>query len=222
MNDRGRLAMLLALVGTLGTSSILAFVCSLGTSPRAPTVAAVENALAAIVSEHIAPPPPLDLSPAILDVRLKTAGCVALGGLPDHACTPGAIFASTTVETICEPGYTKGVRNVSVSLKKKIYNAYGIAYPPPTGSFEADHLIPLELGGSNSIANLFPEAADPKPGFREKDLVENYLHNEVCAGRMSLPRAQEQIAENWLAAYRALTPAQIEFLKKQYQSWAPN
>lgn len=40
-------------------------------------------------------------------------------------------------------------------------------------------------GGSNNIANLWPEAASPKPGFHEKDQVENYLHDQVCSGAIS-------------------------------------
>jgi len=47
----------------------------------------------------------------------------------------------------------------------------------------------LELGGSNSIGNLFPEAADPRPGFHEKDKLENRLHALVCSGKMKLRTA---------------------------------
>ena len=60
----------------------------------------------------------------------------------------------------------------------------------------------LEAGGSNDIANLWPEAAEPRPGFHEKDQVENYLHDQVCAGTMSLLDAQRAIATNWLDVYR--------------------
>jgi 5-methylcytosine-specific restriction endonuclease McrA len=34
-----------------------------------------------------------------------------------------------------------------------------LGYPQQHGAFEVDHLIPLELGGDNVIANLWPEAA---------------------------------------------------------------
>ena len=58
--------------------------------------------------------------------------------------------------------------------------------------------MPLEIGGSNDIANLWPEAAAPRPGFHEKDQVENYLRAQVCAGTMGLAQAQRAIATNWL------------------------
>ena len=65
-------------------------------------------------------------------------------------------------------------------------------------------MIPLELGGDNVIANLWPEAAEPRPGFHQKDKVENYLHRQVCAGAMSLTDAQRQIATDWIAVWKQI------------------
>jgi hypothetical protein len=80
------------------------------------------------------------------------------------------------------------------------------ALKPTTGQYEVDHFVSLELGGSNDISNLFPEAAEPKPGFHEKDRVENYLHDQVCRGALTLAEAQREIATNWLAVYETLAP----------------
>ncbi len=158
--------------------------------------------------------------PFVVQAPIQNQGCVIQGSLPDPACTPGAIFPDVTREQTCVSGYTKTVRNVSTSLKKKVYAEYGIAYPPPFGSYEADHFIPLTLGGSNDIANLFPEAAEPKPGFKEKDLVENYLHQKVCAGDISLSAAQRAIATNWVTVYNAISPSELASLRQLYKSWA--
>jgi len=143
-----------------------------------------------------------------LGAQTKTSGCLAHGALPDSACTPGAIFTTATPQQICTYGYTRSVRNVPYSEKEQAYTEYGITYHSP-GEYEVDHLIPLELGGSNDIANLWPEAASPKPGFHEKDQVENYLHDQVCSGSMSLHDAQTQIATNWLAVYHRM-PTQYQ------------
>lgn len=137
---------------------------------------------------------------AVLGARTKASGCIAHSALPDPECTPGAIIATATVAQICASGYSSSVRNVPSSVKSKVYREYGVT-SHPTGSYEVDHLISLELGGSNDISNLWPEAANPVPGFHQKDAVENYLHDQVCGGRMSLADAQQKIATNWLYVY---------------------
>lgn len=142
-------------------------------------------------------------APATIGQRTKTSGCVARNSLPDPACTPGAVFPQATKEQICVPGYTKTVRDVPNNVKDQVYAEYGIA-SHTTGEYEVDHLVPLELGGSNDIANLFPEAAEPRPGFHEKDKVENYLHDQMCAGAIPLRQAQTEIATNWLAVYQQM------------------
>jgi hypothetical protein len=136
-------------------------------------------------------------------VQTKTSGCIAQGGLPDSACTPGAIFPNVTQQDICKSGYASSVRNVPTSEKNQDYAEYGITHHS-TGQYEVDHLVSLELGGSNDISNLWPEAASPKPGFHEKDKVENYLHDQVCSGAISLKNAQIEIATNWLDVYNRM------------------
>lgn len=143
-------------------------------------------------------PQTLTLSP-----RTKTTNCQAQNGLPDKACTPGAVFATTTKDQVCTPGYSKSVRDVGSELKAEVYKEYGIT-SHQTGEYEVDHLISLELGGTNDISNLWPEAADPKPGFHEKDQVENYLNQQVCSGAISLQQAQQEISTNWLQVYQQL------------------
>jgi hypothetical protein len=137
-------------------------------------------------------------------VQTKTSGCVAHGGLQDSACTPGAIFLNVTKNDICQSGYARSVRNVPQSEKGQVYAEYSIIHHS-TGEYEVDHLVSLELGGSNDIANLWPEAASPKPGFHEKDKVENYLHDQICSGAVSLQQAQIEIATNWLTVYNQMT-----------------
>lgn len=150
------------------------------------------------------------------DERIMSSGCEARGPLPDHACTPGAIFETATVEQICVAGYTKTVRNVSTNTRKQAFAEYGITYPQPRGAYEVDHLIPLALGGSNDTANLWPEAAEPAPGFHEKDIVEVFLQQEVCGGRVELSAAQRQAATNWLAVYKNMTFEKILTIRKKY------
>ncbi len=138
-----------------------------------------------------------------LGEKSKTSGCVSQNALPDPQCTPGAIIADATTQQICTPGYSKNVRDVPTSVKDQVYAEYGIRHHS-AGEYEVDHLISLELGGSNDIANLWPEPAEPRPGFHEKDKVENYMHDQVCSGAISLPEAQREIANNWLQIYQRM------------------
>ena len=125
------------------------------------------------------------------------------GYLPDPICSPGDVLTNDT-SVICVSGYSASVRNVSEKKKDGVYADYGVVNRT-TGQYEMDHIIPLELGGSNDIKNLFPEPALPKPGFHEKDRLENWLHDQVCQHGMNISQAQEMIARNWTAAYKSMT-----------------
>jgi hypothetical protein len=119
--------------------------------------------------------------------------------LPDPVCTPGAIDPavnqSNIKTTICRPGYTAAVRPPASDTgrwKRTAQAAYGVS-----GTGEYDHLVPLELGGANATSNLWVEPGSiPNP----KDKVENRLHDEVCAGKVTLAAAQQAIATNWTTA----------------------
>jgi hypothetical protein len=80
-------------------------------------------------------------------LRTKTTGCVSMGGLPDPACTPGAIdprvTEMTTGVTICTSGYTATVRppvSVTNRIKREQMAAYGLQGQPLSG-YELDHLL---------------------------------------------------------------------------------
>jgi hypothetical protein len=77
------------------------------------------------------------------------------------------------------------------------YHVVEPAYGQHNVSGELDHLVPLELGGSNDMTNFWVEAGHiPNP----KDAVENRLHAEARAGKISLHTAQLDIAHNWMTA----------------------
>jgi hypothetical protein len=76
--------------------------------------------------------------------------------LPDSRLTPGDTF-DVSGQDVCVVGYTKRVRAVPQEIKEEVYREYGIT-SHGRGEYEIDHLIPLELGGSNSIKNLWPES----------------------------------------------------------------
>jgi len=112
--------------------------------------------------------------------------------LPDPKLTPGDAF-EVTAQDLCVPGYTKKARDVPAEMKREVYEEYGVT-SHGSGDYEVDHLIPLELGGSNSIKNLWPESHRTSPWNPQvKDRLEGKLHELVCSGQLDLKTAQQAI-----------------------------
>jgi hypothetical protein len=134
-------------------------------------------------------------------VPARVPGALEPGSLPESGRTPGATM-EVSRDDVCTPGYTKKVRDVPASIKRRVFAEYGIVHPPPR-AYEVDHLISLELGGSNSVRNLWPE---PYSGIEwnahVKDALEDRLHSMVCKGEIEMSAAQDAIATDWIAAYK--------------------
>ena len=125
----------------------------------------------------------------LLASRTQTSGCT-LGANPDRRCSPGAYYSKLTKAVICSSTFrTSTIRNVPDSEKHQVEIEYGLAPKGYGSTLEIDHIVSLELGGSNDIANLYPEKATlpaGAPGFHVKDKLENKLHDLVCDGAMTL------------------------------------
>lgn len=67
-------------------------------------------------------------------------------------------------------------------------------------AIRGNHFVSLEPGGNDDIPSLFPEAANPQPGFHDKDELENRLPSLVCCGQLTLRKAHGFIKVNWIAA----------------------
>jgi len=125
--------------------------------------------------------------------------------LPDPDITPGKPLASINLATLCKAGYTSKVRDVPSSVKNQVYRNYGITANQgfckgPQGC-EVDHLISLEIGGSNDVTNLWPQPYFGATNAHNKDQLENKLHSLVCAKTITLQEAQDAISSNWIDAY---------------------
>lgn len=128
--------------------------------------------------------------------------------LPNPVITPGAVRAGVTAADLCPVAHTPALRNVSESEKRAVYRAYGMSGPHQgycntKEGCEIDHLQSLEIAGANDIANLWPQKYDGTTwNAHVKDRYENFLHAQICAGKMTLQEAQDQIRTDWIAGYK--------------------
>jgi hypothetical protein len=140
----------------------------------------------------------------VLARRTRAGGC-RRGTLPDRRCSPGAFYSGLTAAVLCSSAFrTSTVRNVPQSEKFAVERAYGLPERLYARTIEIDHIVPLELGGSNDIANLFPEPGSGAYSYHDKDRLENRLHDLVCGGQLGLAAARRAIAVNWEAEYRGV------------------
>lgn len=92
-------------------------------------------------------------------------------------------------------------------MKREVFARYGLSgnNDPVCQSkrrFEIDHLISRELGGTDTIKNLWPQCYGGPWNAVMKDRTENRAHKEVCSGNLVLEGVQSQIATDWRALYR--------------------
>lgn len=101
------------------------------------------------------------------------------------------VSQSNISSTVCKPGWTAEVRpaySYTYRIKVGQIRRYHYKDTDPS-SYQEDHLISLELGGSAySYNNLWPQ---PIKQARVDDVLENKLNRELCSGQISLAEAQQ-------------------------------
>jgi hypothetical protein len=154
------------------------------------------------------PAPPTSSGPGkivLLGTRTRTHAC-RLGVNPDRRCSPGAYYSRLTRRVICSSSFRAGaIRNVPESERHAVETEYGLAPKGYGRTLEIDRIVSLQLGGSNTIANLYPEEAsfaNGAPGYRAKDRLEKKVRSLVCSGDLSLRMVQRSIARNWRTLYK--------------------
>jgi hypothetical protein len=119
---------------------------------------------------------------------------------PDSRLTPGAAVLASR-QAICAQANTNN-KAVPVALQRKVFEEYGIAGAEPQ-AYEVDYLVTPALGGADDIRNLWPHSYSATVwNARVKDDLENRLREMVCDGSLDLAEAQQEIAGNWIAAYK--------------------
>jgi hypothetical protein len=120
--------------------------------------------------------------------------------IPDSRLTPGAALLETR-QAVCAQVNTKN-KAVPVALQRKVFEEYRISRADPR-AYEVDYLITPALGGADDIHNLWPHSYSATVwNAQVKDALEDRLREMVCDGNLDLTEAQQEIAANWIAAYK--------------------
>ena len=110
-------------------------------------------------------------------------------------CTPGALNPAAVADpqtTICVPGYSEKMRppeSWSEPHKLASMREYGVTDSP--SNYEYDHLVAIEDGGAPmNTDNLWPQ---PHPQSSLKDRIEDRLHAQICAGKLTIQQAAQDL-----------------------------
>lgn len=119
----------------------------------------------------------------------------SLVDMPIFSVTPGQVLTTDPAD-FCTTGWSSAHRReLTAAQKRTLRAAYGLTSDAPVA--EWDHLVPLELGGDNGPANVWPQV-DPADRAR-KDRFENAEHRAVCAMKSeTATQAQRRAVQYWL------------------------
>jgi hypothetical protein len=86
-------------------------------------------------------------------------------------------------------------------MERHVFSLYQIPWRR-RAEFKIDHLIPTELGGADSVENLWPQHRYTMPYNAErKEILAQRLRALVSSGEMTLAQAQREIREDWISCF---------------------
>jgi hypothetical protein len=116
---------------------------------------------------------------------------------PNLKLTPGVI-ATANITTVCtQPNQNVGPPRSELVL---VDNEYGYKSTIQQHKYVLNYLVPLNLGGSTALANVWP-AALRGVGYFQKEKLDHVMHDLVCRRSVTLAQAQSQIKKDWYAAW---------------------
>lgn len=119
--------------------------------------------------------------------------------LPNPTLTPGDTV-EVSREVVCGSGDTNTSGKIPITVKRQIFERYRLK--PGAIGFNVDHLIPVNLGGSNSPKNLWPQSLSGAWNYHLKNSLEHTLKKMVCRNEIELEKAQRVLATDWISAYK--------------------
>jgi hypothetical protein len=121
-------------------------------------------------------------------------------GLPIRSLTPGAV-ANISANALCASRPAEKPP-IPAAVRMAVLRDYRME-DVPARQYELDYLITPELGGIPDRRNLWPERyVSGLWNAARKDELEDLLPRLVCDGQLDLTTAQQDIARDWIAAYK--------------------
>jgi len=118
---------------------------------------------------------------------------------PRSALTPGAV-TTTDTNVVCNmPPHTRAP-SIPIATQTAVFTAYGYTTPASQHKYTLDYLIPYDLGGAPTQANIWP-AAIRGTGFFQKNQTDYILRQLVCRRTISLATAQDSLKADWYGAW---------------------
>ena len=110
--------------------------------------------------------------------------------MPNRKLTPGKVARGA-----------KERSGVTEEMERRVFDRYHIPWLRRP-EFKVDHLIPIELGGADTINNLWPQSLSTKPyNAQRKELLTQRLVVLITSSEMSLAQAQREISEDWISCF---------------------
>ena len=110
--------------------------------------------------------------------------------VPNPKLTPGRV-ARTDKERA----------GVTLKLEQKVFARYRLPWERRV-EYKIDHLIPTELGGADTLDNLWPQSVRARPyGTDRKELLAEVLLKKIRDGKLTIEQAQEAISRDWIDAF---------------------
>jgi hypothetical protein len=116
---------------------------------------------------------------------------------PNLQLTPGAIAVTDTAAVCNQPHHVH--QSIPFTDQAAVWQEYGYT-TSQQHHYLLDYLVPLSLGGSADVTNLWP-AALRGTGYYQKQKLNVILRDAVCHRTVSLATAQSQLQKDWFAAY---------------------
>ncbi|HEY4025899.1 MAG TPA: hypothetical protein VGO86_05660 [Candidatus Dormibacteraeota bacterium] len=142
---------------------------------------------------HEVSPPPATAAPDAKPPVLS--GPIAR---PNHRLTPGVIATRDATVVCQQPIHVKS--RISYAEELNVLALYGISVANEH-NYGLDYLVPLQLGGADVQANLWPAPLTVGVGYHEKEQLNYRIRTHVCQGDIPLDQAQQQMISDWSVLY---------------------